>query len=211
MFKRVSVLFAGLALLLAAQTTDVDSIIELMKGGMSESLLLKTIQRQGKTYNLTPTEMVKLQKAGASEKIIEALMDPAASPAAPAETAQVPTPAAAIPPAAPTATPQPSTQAAGKKEEKKRGGFFSGIGDSLGRAARNTVDSTKSTVDKTAQDTSSNVSKTVQDSASQTESKVNSTVQGAVGTPAQKPAAASNSQNNSTAKRPASSPTPTNK
>jgi hypothetical protein len=58
---------------------------------MSEALLIKTIQREGKVYDLTPAEVLKLQKAGVSEKIINLLLDrepaTAATPA-PATVAQ---------------------------------------------------------------------------------------------------------------------------
>ncbi len=60
----------------------VDTIISLVKGGMSESLVLKTIQRENKAYSLTPADMLKLQKAGVSETIIQAMMDPFSAPAA---------------------------------------------------------------------------------------------------------------------------------
>lgn len=56
--------------------SGVDAIIALVKGGMSESLVIKTIVRSGKPYSLTPNDMLKLQKAGVSENIIQAMLDP---------------------------------------------------------------------------------------------------------------------------------------
>jgi hypothetical protein len=85
---------------------DVDAIIELVKGGMSEPLVIKTIQRQGKVYDLTPAEVLKLQKAGVSEKVIDALLDREAAPAA--------TPAPAI------AAPQQRQQQAAERQKQNQ-------------------------------------------------------------------------------------------
>ena len=90
--------------------TGIDEIIELVKGGMSEALVIQTIQRQGKAYDLTPADLVKLQKAGVSEKIMEALLGPATAPgatAAPAAAAPV-APAAKAPAQAVEPAPQQS-------------------------------------------------------------------------------------------------------
>lgn len=71
----------------AVPASGVDPIIALVKGGMSETLVLKTIQRGGKAYNLTPADMLKLQQAGVSETIIGAMMDPASVDASAATAA----------------------------------------------------------------------------------------------------------------------------
>ena len=143
---RIAVLFLSLfvsARMLAgqtaAQTTDtsgIDTIIELVKANMSEDLVIKTIQKQNHAYDLSPADLLKLQKAGVSEKIIGTLLDPGSSSSTPA------TPAA--PAAAPEATPQPpaskSQPQAAEKNNGKGGGFFSGVKDSLGRNAQKSVD-----------------------------------------------------------------------
>ena len=93
-----------------APASGVDTIIELVKGGMSESLVLKTIQKSGKAYNLTPAEMLKLQKAGVSENVINVMMDPTAATAAPtpvASVAPVRAEAAVTPVSLPTVTKAP--------------------------------------------------------------------------------------------------------
>jgi hypothetical protein len=61
----------------------VDNVIDLVKNGMSEALVIKQLQREGKSYELTTPDLVKLQKAGVSENIINVMLDPkAAVPAA---------------------------------------------------------------------------------------------------------------------------------
>ncbi len=88
-----------LAVALAAQTAPpaVDAIMQLLEGGMSEALVIKTVQSQGQAYQLTPAEMLKLQQAGASEALISAMLDPSAGATSPAATA---------PPAAPAPAPE---------------------------------------------------------------------------------------------------------
>ena len=68
----------------------VDSVIESVKAGLSESIIIKTLQRDNKPANLTPADLVKLKNAGVSENIIGVMLDPTSAPAAPA-----PAPAAA--------------------------------------------------------------------------------------------------------------------
>jgi curli biogenesis system outer membrane secretion channel CsgG len=62
-----------------AAPPGVDTVIALVKGGMSESLVIRTIQRENKPYTLSAADLLKLQKAGVTETIINAMMDPKAS------------------------------------------------------------------------------------------------------------------------------------
>jgi curli biogenesis system outer membrane secretion channel CsgG len=84
--------------------SQVDNVIQLVKAGMSEGLIIKTLQKQNKPMDLTPADLVKLKNAGVSENIISVMMDPSSTPAA------APAPAAAEP--APQAAPEPAPQAA---------------------------------------------------------------------------------------------------
>jgi hypothetical protein len=101
---RFLTLFASLTLLLAAQTpapkptpsaakraasatpaaagapNDVDAIIELVKSGMPENLVVKSIQKSGKSYNLAPADMLRLRKAGVGNAVIEAMIDSSGAP-----------------------------------------------------------------------------------------------------------------------------------
>ena len=85
----------------ATAASGVDTVIELVKGGMSEALVIRTLKREGKTYTLSTADLLKLQKAGVSENIIEVMTDPGAGGgAAAAATPAAATPAAATPAAA---------------------------------------------------------------------------------------------------------------
>ena len=88
-----------------AAPSAVDSVIESVKAGLSESLIIRTLQRENKPANLAPADLVKLKNAGVSEKIIDVMLDPAA-PVAPAAAA-APTPAPAPVAAAPEPPPAP--------------------------------------------------------------------------------------------------------
>jgi curli biogenesis system outer membrane secretion channel CsgG len=112
----------------APAPSRVDSVIESVKAGLSESLIIKSLQRENKPANLTTADMVKLKNAGVSENIIAVLLDPSSTPAAAAAPAPAPAPVAAAPPApapapepvaaAPAAPPAPT--GATTQAEKKR-------------------------------------------------------------------------------------------
>jgi curli biogenesis system outer membrane secretion channel CsgG len=59
-----------------AAKSGVDGVIQLVTNGMSESLVIKQLQSEGKAYALTTPDLLKLQKAGVSENIINVMMDP---------------------------------------------------------------------------------------------------------------------------------------
>lgn len=97
----------------ATAASGVDTVIALVKGGMSEALVIRTLAREGKTYTLSTADLLKLQKAGVSEKIIEAMTDPQSAGGAPAATTPEAAPraaassAGAAPAAAGASTPFP--------------------------------------------------------------------------------------------------------
>ena len=111
----------------APKASPVDSVIQLVKSGMSENLIIKTLQRQNKPIDLSPADLVKLKNAGVSENIINVMMDPSSTPApaaAPAPApAAAPTPAAAAQPApapaAYTPPPVPNTAAVANAMKKR--------------------------------------------------------------------------------------------
>jgi len=70
--------------------SGVDTVIALVKGGMSEALVVRTLQREGKTYTLSTGDLLKLQSAGVSEAIIHAMTEPASAAAAAPAAARTP-------------------------------------------------------------------------------------------------------------------------
>jgi curli biogenesis system outer membrane secretion channel CsgG len=68
----------------ASAASEVDTVIALVKGGMSEATVIKTLKRENKTYALSPADLLKLQKAGVSERVIDVMTDPGAPGGEPA-------------------------------------------------------------------------------------------------------------------------------
>jgi len=105
----------------AASPSQVDSVIQSVKAGLSENLIIKTLQRENKPANLTTADLVKLKNAGVSENIIGVMLDPASAPTAAAAPAAAPAPPAPEP--APVAMPAPPPSAPTKAQiqaSKKR-------------------------------------------------------------------------------------------
>jgi curli biogenesis system outer membrane secretion channel CsgG len=90
----------------AGQPSQVDSVIQSVKAGLSDSLIIRTLQRENKPANLTAADLVKLKNAGVSENIISAMLDPTSAPAPAAATAPPAAPTAPVP--APVAAPAPA-------------------------------------------------------------------------------------------------------
>src|SRR6478609_1616552 len=67
----------------ASSSSAVDEIVALLQGKMSKAIIVNSIQTGDVVYKLTPTDLVKLQKAGASDRIIEAMQATASKPAGP--------------------------------------------------------------------------------------------------------------------------------
>jgi len=102
--------------------TPVDKVVKMLKAGLGEDLVIKEIVRENLKADLTSDDMIRLKEAGASDRVISAVMDPssvggAASTAPAAATAPAPGPMAPIEPppvppgqqAAPAASSAPSS------------------------------------------------------------------------------------------------------
>lgn len=88
------------SVLLAQQALDNASVIKLVKAGLSEDLVVTTINSSPGTYDTSANGLIALKKAGATDKVIAAIVLKAAG-----ATAAAPAPA----PAAGSATPAAAT------------------------------------------------------------------------------------------------------
>lgn len=61
-----------------SQGITVDGIISLVEARLSEDLVIWRLRQEGKAFDLSPEEMIKLKKAGASDGLITVMMDPKA-------------------------------------------------------------------------------------------------------------------------------------
>jgi len=74
------VYFALCPLLIAQQALTNDSVIKLVKSGMSEDLIVTTISGSAGSYDTSAAGLAALKSAGASDKVIAAIQ--AKAPAA---------------------------------------------------------------------------------------------------------------------------------
>src|SRR5215510_7290781 len=93
LMKVLSLLFAFALLAGAQETLTNDSIVKMVKGGLSDDVILTVIQKQPGKYSLTPDDLVKLKQQGVSEKILNAILNKGSGStnAAPATTVSAPT------------------------------------------------------------------------------------------------------------------------
>jgi curli biogenesis system outer membrane secretion channel CsgG len=91
--------------------SPVDSVIQLVKAGMSDDLIIKSLKKTNKSVDLSPAEMVKLKQAGVSDNVIGVLLDPTSVPAPAAVAAAPPPPPPAAPDPAPAPAPAPVASA----------------------------------------------------------------------------------------------------
>src|ERR1700735_2705881 len=87
--------------------SPVDSVIQLVKAGMSDDLIIKSLKKTNKPVDLSPADMVKLKQAGVSDNVIGVMLDPTSVPAPVAAAAVPPPPPPPPPPNPPPAPPPP--------------------------------------------------------------------------------------------------------
>ena len=77
-------LLASCSLLAAQQVMNNDSVIKLVKAGLSDDLIVTTINCSPGAYDTSADAIIALKTAGASDKVIAAIIAKTAAPAAPA-------------------------------------------------------------------------------------------------------------------------------
>ncbi len=101
------VILAFCPLLLAQQTLNNDAVIKLVKAGLSDDLIVSTINAQAGTYDTSTDGLIALKAAGVSDKVVATIVGKAAAPVPTAE----PSPAA---PSAQQSNNEPPTAAPGQ-------------------------------------------------------------------------------------------------
>ena len=77
------VFLAICSLLTAQQTMNNDSVIKLVKAGLSDDLIVSTINGSTGTYDTSADGLIALKSAGASDKVVAAIVAKSAAPGAP--------------------------------------------------------------------------------------------------------------------------------
>ncbi|MGA2186564.1 MAG: CsgG/HfaB family protein [Bryobacteraceae bacterium] len=95
--------------------TPVDKVVRMLKAGLSEDLVVKQIVKENLQADLSSDDMIRLKEAGASDRVVSAVMDPlsAGSAPAPAPAPAPPAPQPEAPPAAEAPGPAAPPQASG--------------------------------------------------------------------------------------------------
>jgi hypothetical protein len=68
-------------LLIAQQSLNNDSIVKLVKAGLSDDLIISTINASAGTYNTSADGIIALKTAGTSDKVVAAIVTKVAAPA----------------------------------------------------------------------------------------------------------------------------------
>jgi hypothetical protein len=89
-------------LAIAQQALNNDAIIKLVKAGMSDDLIVTTINAQPGAYDVSPDGLIALKTGGASDKVVSAIVLKASAAPPPAPAAPAPPPAPPVAPAPPT-------------------------------------------------------------------------------------------------------------
>jgi hypothetical protein len=100
------VFLAFCSLLVAQQALNNDGVIKLVKAGLSDDLIIATINAQPGTYDVSTDGLVALKASGASDKVVAAMLTKGSAPAAPPAAA----PPAATAPATPTDPDDPMSK-----------------------------------------------------------------------------------------------------
>jgi hypothetical protein len=90
-------------LLVAQQTLNNESVIKLVKAGLSDDLIVATVNASPGTYDTSADGLIALKTAGATDKVVAAIVMKSSTPPKPSEPAQDAT--APVPPPPPVAPP----------------------------------------------------------------------------------------------------------
>jgi hypothetical protein len=62
-----------------SDTLNVDGVVKMVNAGLSDDLIIARLQKDGKVYDLSPDDMVKLKAERVSDNVIKAMLDPHAA------------------------------------------------------------------------------------------------------------------------------------
>ena len=96
------VLMAICPLLIAQQALNNGAVIQMVKAGLSDDLILSTINAQAGSYDTTADGLIALKTAGVSDKVVTAIVLKAARAATAVQASQVAQPASLTPASPPS-------------------------------------------------------------------------------------------------------------
>src|ERR1039458_6783058 len=100
--------FLAISPLLYAQLSlNNEAVIKLVKAGLSDDLIITTINMMPGSYDTSPDGLIALKSAGASDKVVGAIVTKASATAPPPPAPVAPTPPPPPPAPAPAPVPEP--------------------------------------------------------------------------------------------------------
>jgi hypothetical protein len=72
--KTLCLFFALTFAVCAQDVLTNDSVVKMTKAGLSDGIVISTVQNQPGKYSMTPDDLIKLKQQGVSDKIIEAMV-----------------------------------------------------------------------------------------------------------------------------------------
>ena len=91
------VLLAFCPLLVAQQKQSNDSVVKMVKAGLSDDLIISTIEAAPGSYDTSADALIAMKAAGASDKVISAIVKKASSSAPETETPAIQNPVQSSP------------------------------------------------------------------------------------------------------------------
>jgi len=93
----------------AQQVLNNDTVIRMVKAGLSDEIVVSTISSSPGTYDTTPDGLIALKQAGVSDKVIGAIVNKGAAPATPPTPPPVTPSPVTAPPGSPESASAPTT------------------------------------------------------------------------------------------------------
>ena len=110
--------------LFAQQALNNDAVIKLVKAGLSDDLIVSTINGSAGTYDTSADGIIALKTAGASDKVVAAIVTKASAPAPVAAAPAVPAAAAVADPDDPASPHDPGVYLLTSGPDGKQKMFF---------------------------------------------------------------------------------------
>lgn len=103
----IALLFFASASFIAAQALNNDSVIKMVKAGLTDDVIVATINANPGAYDASPDGLIALKQAGVSNKVIDAIVAKSTASAPDSAAPSTPDASAPAPPAPPQFAPLP--------------------------------------------------------------------------------------------------------
>jgi hypothetical protein len=75
----IGLLLAPAVLACAQDALTNESVVKMVKAGLSEGVILSMVNTQPATYSMTPDKLIELKSAGVSDRVVAAMVERSAS------------------------------------------------------------------------------------------------------------------------------------